>query len=280
MTTAVIDVGGGFRSVFGAGVLDRCADDGVTFDRAYGVSAGSANVASFISRQPGRAYRFYTRYAFRRQYASAENFFRNRNFVGLDYVYGTLTDHNGEDPMNYPAFRDNPTALTVIACNALTGQAMYFDKSRVHQDDYDILKASSAVPVACEPYTVDGVPYFDGGIADPVPVRRAAADGCERIVLILTRLKDVLRTQRKDVLPARILSRRYPQAAQRLLNRYSLYNDEVALAKRYEHESHVLIVAPTDLFGLSTLRKTYDGLGRMYRHGYAAGAAIRDYLAG
>ena len=44
-------------------------------------------------------------------------------------------------------------------------------------DDFDIIKASSAVPVACEPYVVDGVPYFDGGIADPVPVQKALEDG-------------------------------------------------------------------------------------------------------
>lgn len=30
--TAIIDVGGGYRAIFGAGVLDRCLEDGITFD--------------------------------------------------------------------------------------------------------------------------------------------------------------------------------------------------------------------------------------------------------
>lgn len=77
----------------------------------------------------------------------------------------------------------NETGFTVVACNAEDGSTKYFDKSRVRFDDFDIIKASSAVPVACEPYVVDGVPYFDGGIADPVPVQKALEDGYDRVIL-------------------------------------------------------------------------------------------------
>ena len=103
----------------------------------------------------------------------------------------------------------------MIACNALDGSAKYFDKSDVHYDDFNIMKASSAVPVACEPYVIDGVPYFDGGIVDPVPVQKAIDDGYDRIVLVLTRPKDVLREQTRDIAPARILRHSYPAAAER-----------------------------------------------------------------
>lgn len=37
---AVIDVGGGTRDIFGAGVFDYFLEHEVTFDRCYGVSAG------------------------------------------------------------------------------------------------------------------------------------------------------------------------------------------------------------------------------------------------
>ena len=35
--TGVIDVGGGLRGIYGAGVFDRCIDDGVKFDYCIGV---------------------------------------------------------------------------------------------------------------------------------------------------------------------------------------------------------------------------------------------------
>ncbi len=278
-TTAIIDVGGGFRAIFGAGVLDRCLEEGIAFDHCYGVSAGSANLTSFLAHQHGRNHTFYTQYAFRKEYASVNSFIHNHNFANLDYVYGTLSNHDGENPLDYEAFAADPAQFTVVACDARDGSTKYFTKDDMHYDDYDILKASSAVPVACQPYVIDGVPYFDGGIADPVPVQKAIDDGCDRIVLVLTRPKDVIREQHKDVAPARILRRSHPEAAERLLERYTTYNTEVAAAKQYEAEGTVLILAPEELYGLSTLSKTYEGLERMYRAGYGQAGRIADFLA-
>lgn len=278
-TTAIIDVGGGFRAIFGAGVLDRCLEEGIAFDHCYGVSAGSANLTSFLAHQHGRNHTFYTQYAFRKEYASVNSFIHNHNFANLDYVYGTLSNHDGENPLDYEAFAANPAQFTVVACDARDGSTKYFTKDDMHYDDYDVLKASSAVPVACQPYVIDGVPYFDGGIADPVPVQKAIDDGCDRIVLVLTRPKDVIREQHKDVAPARILRRSHPEAAERLLERYETYNAEVAAAKQYEAEGKVLILAPEELYGLSTLSKTYEGLERMYRAGYGQAGRIAEFLA-
>ncbi|RYQ48618.1 patatin family protein [Bifidobacterium pseudolongum subsp. globosum] len=278
-TTAIIDVGGGFRAIFGAGVLDRCLEEGIAFDHCYGVSAGSANLTSFLAHQHGRNHTFYTQYAFRKEYASVNSFIHNHNFANLDYVYGTLSNHDGENPLDYEAFAANPAQFTVVACDARDGSTKYFTKDDMHYDDYDVLKASSAVPVACQPYVIDGVPYFDGGIADPVPVQKAIDDGCDRIVLVLTRPKDVIREQHKDVAPARILRRSRPEAAERLLERYATYNTEVAVAKQYEAEGKVLILAPEELYGLSTLSKTYEGLERMYRAGYGQAERIAEFLA-
>ena len=276
--SAMIDVGGGFRAIFGCGVMDRMLEDGINVDMCYGVSAGAANMTSFIARQHGRNHTFYTKYAFRKEYASAESFFKNHNFANLDYIYGTLSNHDGEYPVDFEAFEANPTGFTVVACNAEDGSAKYFDKSRIRYDDFDIVKASSAVPVACEPYVVDGVPYFDGGIADPVPVQKALDDGYERVILILSRLRDEIRQQRKDLAPARILERTYPAAAERLRERYRTYNDEIELAKQYEAEGRVLILAPEELYGLNTLKKNFEGLEMMYRKGYAAAEAIPKFL--
>ena len=276
--TALIDVGGGFRAIFGAGVMDRCQEEGITFDHCYGVSAGSANMVSFLAGQHGRNHKFYTEYAFRKEYASFDSYVKHHNFANLDYVYGTLSNHDGEYPVDYEAFAANSTGFTVIACNALDGSAKYFDKSDVHYDDFNIMKASSAVPVACEPYVVDGVPYFDGGIADPVPVQKALEDGYDRVILILSRLRDEVRKQQKDLAPARILERSHPAAAEKLRMRYKTYNDELELAKHYEAEGRVLILAPEDLYGLNTLKKNFEGLEMMYRKGYAAAEAIPAFL--
>lgn len=276
--TAIIDVGGGFRSVYGAGVLDRLMDLHINVDHCYGVSAGSANLSSFLAGQPGRCYRFYTEYSTRRDYASPGNYIRGHNFANLDYIYGTLSNHDGEYPLDFEALKNNPSELTVVATNGNDGSATYFTKNDLHQDDYGALKASSSVPVANQPYEIDGVPYFDGGIIDPIPVQKAIDDGADRIVLILTRQRDFYRSLKPDAIPARLLSRSYPQIAERLEKRYEVYNSELDLAHSYEQEGKVLIVAPDDLCGLNTLKHNLKGSERMYRKGYADAAVIPEFL--
>ncbi|NEG70623.1 patatin-like phospholipase family protein [Bifidobacterium choloepi] len=277
--TAIIDVGGGFRAIYGCGVEDRCLEDDIMFDHCYGISAGSANLTSYIARQHGRNHTFYTEYAFRKEYASFDSFVRNHNYANLEYVYSTLSNHDGEYPVDYEAFAANPAQFTVVACNADDGTAHYFDKSRVRFDDFDIMKASSAVPVACQPYVVDGVPYYDGGIADPIPVQKAFDDGCDRVVVVLSRPKDFHRDPKKDVPAAKLLHHSHPAAAERMLARAQTYNDELDFANRCEAEDGtVLVLAPDDLCGLSTLSKTFEGMERMYRKGYAAAGQIADFL--
>ena len=98
--TAMIDVGGGFRAIYGAGVMDRMLEDGIHVDHCYGVSAGSANMVSYISGQHGRNHTFYTQYAFRKEYASFDSYVKNHNYANLDYVYSTLSNHDGENPVD------------------------------------------------------------------------------------------------------------------------------------------------------------------------------------
>ena len=52
----------------------------------------------------------------------------------------------------------------------------------------------------------------------------------------------------------------------------------MALAKEYEQDGRVLILAPESLYGLNTLSKSFEGLERMYRAGYAAAEAIPAFL--
>ena len=51
MKTGIIDCGGGLRGIYGAGVFDYCLDNNISFDVVIGISAGSANLASFSSGQ-------------------------------------------------------------------------------------------------------------------------------------------------------------------------------------------------------------------------------------
>lgn len=233
MKTGIVDVGGGLREVYAAGIFDYCLDMGIQFDFCIGVSAGSANVTSYMAGQKKR---------------------------------------------NYPSLKKSSAELVVVATNAQTGKAVYFDKDDLKQDEYDILKASSSIPFVCKPYEIDGVLYYDGALGDPVPVEKAFQCGCDKVVVILSKPKDVIRSPKKDNILADRIQKKYPFAAEQLKKRAEHYNQGVQLSKEYEAQGRVLIVAPDDTCGVDTLTKNREALQRFYEKGYRDAQAIPEFL--
>ena len=278
MKIGVVDVGGGLRGVYAAGIFDYCLDNHVRFDLCIGVSAGSANISAYIAGQNKRNYLFYTEYPFRKEYMSLRNFMFKHSYLDLDYVYGTLSNSDGENPLDYQAIIHSPIELCIVASNAQTGEVRYFDKTNMKQDDYSILKASSAIPFVCHPYEVDGVAYYDGALGDPVPVEKAFQMGCDKVVVILSKPKDFLRKSGKDTQFANRIQKKYPLAAENLRRRAERYNLGVAAAKRYEAQGRALIVAPDDTCGLETLSKDRDALKRFYEKGYRDAQAVPAFI--
>lgn len=278
MKTGIVDVGGGLRGVYATGVLDYCLDEGIRFDLGIGVSAGSANISSFIAGQKRRNYPFYTDYPFRKQYMSLRNFLFKKSYLDLDYIYGTLSNSDGENPLDYQSFIKNPMEFLAVATNAQTGETKYFDKSDLHQDDYSVLKASSAIPFVCHPYEVDGVLYYDGALGDTIPIEKAFEWGCDKVVLLLTKPRDDVRTPDKDIRFAGRIQKKYPYAAERLKQRADQYNRGVALAKEYESQGRVLIIAPDDTCGVDTLTRDKNALKQLYKKGYRDAEEIKSFL--
>ena len=276
----IADVGGGYRGIYATGVLDYCMDKHIRFDLGIGVSAGSANLISYAAGQRGRNHQFYCEYGLRKDYASVRNFIRKNTFLDLDYVYGTLSNSDGENPLDYQAAMNNPMAFLAVVTEAESGTVRYFDKRDIHQDDYSVMKASCAIPFVCHPYAVDGRLYFDGALSDPVPIEKAFALGCDRVVLLLTLPENTVRTPDKDQKLANRIRKKYPLAARQLEQRAGRYNESVALAKKLAAKGRVLIVAPDDTCGVSTLCRDGSALEQFYQKGYHDGQKISDFLCG
>ena len=263
------------RGAYTAGIYDFLNDRGVQpFDCLIGVSAGSANMVSYLARQRGRNHRSYTEYAFRKDYMSLENALKTGSYIGLDYIYTTLSGPGGEDPVDLAAFNADRAKYEVVVTDAATGEPVYYDKSLMARGNFDVIKASCAVPGAARPYPVEGRLGFDGGLADPVPYRRALEQGCDRVVVLLTRPRDYLRPPlaRREMME-RVLAR-WPAAYAALLRRAVRYNRDVEIVKELERQGKALLVAPSDIEGMSTLKRDKAAIERLYQMGYADGEKV------
>lgn len=278
MKIGVVDVGGGLRGSFGAGVLDYCMEQGIRFDFGIGVSAGAANISSYMANQRGRNFVFYTEYSQREQYMGVKNLIHTGSYIGLDYIYSSLSDHEGDYPLDWKTIRNDPRDMMIVATDANTGLPHYFHKYDMRQDSYDPIKASCCVPVINRPYKVNGIPYYDGGLSDPVPYEKAFEAGCDKVVVILTRPEDYRRIPKNDKIIADLLHPHYPNASQAMRNRSVIYNQQLDECEYLQIQGKVCIVAPDSIGKMKTLTKDKDSIEALYYKGYEAGKKILNFV--
>lgn len=120
MKIGLVVEGGGMKCAYSAGILDKFLDDHIQFDYCIGVSAGAANTLSYLAGQRGRNLRFYTEHLSDPRYLSVHSLIRTGSLFGLQYIYGTLTNSDGKDPIDYDAIMKNPAEFYMPATDAVT----------------------------------------------------------------------------------------------------------------------------------------------------------------
>lgn len=262
----LIDVGGGMRDIYGAGAIDCFLDNGISFDMCVGVSAGSANLATYLANQKGRTYRFYADYAQRKEYMGFGNYRRIGEFFDLNYIYSVLSNEDGEDPLDCDTILQNEAELVVVATNAKTGKPEYFTKKSIVKNDLWLLKASCSLPIANRAHIHGDGEYFDGGLSDPIPVEKAFELGCDKVVVIVPRPL----TEKKHEFSAvmKPFLKDYPEIVTLMANRPKIYNGQISRLKEYERNGKVIIVAPDSDKGMSLITKDHTRLDDYYNKGY------------
>ena len=274
--TGIIDVGGGNRAAFANGVLDYLVDNGIKTDLFIGVSAGAANGCSYVAGQSGRNIKFYTEYSLSPRAVGLLAKLRTGSFIDLDYIYGTLSKSDGKCPLDFKAFSASPTDFYAVATDADSGEAVYFGKDSMKNDDYRPVCASSCMPGVCRPYEYEGRRYFDGYVSDPLPVEKALELGCDRLLVLLTLPKNHFRSGKNDA-EAAAKVKKYPAAAEKLARQAEIYNAQLKTCLELEEEGKALIIYPRHNH-LHSFEKDKERIRALYREGYDNGPKAAEFL--
>lgn len=272
--TGLIDVGGGMKCAYSAGLYDYFMDNGIEFDYYLGVSAGSMNLLSYISGERGRNIRMYRLAAEGNEYLSLSSLVHNGTYMNYGKVADDFYSESGEDPFNYKAFYSSDKPFVVAATRAHDATTVYFDRTDMRDRDsiIDIVSASCCIPVASRPIVIDDIEYFDGGLAEPIPFRRAFDDGCDNIVVVLSAPAD----ERREKLPGvnllgPAMLKEYPAINDVVEDRHAVYNYMIRCIREYELKGRALLLSPEDIPGAFTLAKDIDTVNALYENGYRDG---------
>lgn len=256
--------GGTLRPIFSAGVMDALLDNNITFPYCIGVSAGITNGVSYISKQKGRNLEVVTKYRNDNRYLSYRNFLRCKSIFGLDFVFDEIP--NNLIPFDMDTYRKYPGKVLVGVTNAHTGKTEYLNGKDL-DDKATMLRATCAIPLLFPVIKINGKEYYDGGLCDPITIKKAIADGNTKHLIVLTQPKGYKKElSKKNILVAKLLNKKYPNLKTPLLNRHNHYNETVKFCEQLENEGKVLILRPE--YNLDSFEKDINKLKSSYDHGY------------
>lgn len=272
MKTGLVLEGGALRTIFSAGVCDGLLAGGVMTDYLIGVSAGIAYGVSYISRQQGRNLEVATRFAPDRRYMGVGNLLRrdNRSYFGLDFSFRRIPEELV--PFDYETFAAYPGQIEAVVTNLNTGRADYLEVPRDAQSSSLLLQASCALPLMFPIFHLDGQPYLDGGVADAIPYERALEQGCDRVIVVLTKPRDYVR---KPDSALKLVERKYrawPNFCQTMARRAEIYNKCREDLFRLEREGKVLVIAPQTTRGVSRTERDVEKLRLLWADGFQQAA--------
>ncbi|MBQ2322407.1 MAG: patatin family protein [Bacteroidales bacterium] len=267
--------GGGMRGVFTSGLCDALLDYGVTFPYVIGTSAGASNGCCFVARQRGRNRFVNIDMHALRPYVGLRSVLRGQGVIDLDFIFNEVEQKFY--PFDFETYSASPTRLVIVSTSALTGQAVYTEEKRDFRRFADACRSSCSLPILCPQWHVDGQPMVDGGVADSIPFNRALADGCRRVVVVMTKEASYRRIDSRMWIPSRIY-KDFPQLREALATRGIRYNMQLDQMWRLQEQGIAHVVCPTDLHGVTRTTRDVEPLEKLYADGLRAGRDLALWL--
>ncbi|MCM1286342.1 MAG: patatin-like phospholipase family protein [Acetobacter sp.] len=265
--------GGGIRALYSSGVLDAFLENNIEFPYVIGVSAGSCNGVSFLGKNINRMKNITIEYSCDEKYKSIKSLFKNGEYLNSKWIFGELT--YDIYPLDYDAYDKSNAVLCAVTTNAKTGRPEYF-YPKDFRNECEVLRASCALPIATNPVPLGKDVYYDGGITDSIPLKKAFDDGCKKCVVILTQDKTyVKKPMGHERVICKIL-KKYPLTAEKVLTRHIMYNKQREYVFEQENLGNALVICPPKPLNCSTLNVTTEQQKEIYDIGYKQGLEYID----
>ena len=251
--------------MFTAGVLDAFLEEGLSFKRCFGVSAGACHACSFLSGQKKRAYNVGVDYLDDKRYCSSYSLITTGDLFGAKFVYDDIP--NKLNLYDYDAFNKNETEFYATVTNCESGEAEYI-KINDMKKDIIYVRASSSLPLLSKIVKINGKKYLDGGIADSIPVRQSLLTGTGKSVVVLTQHKGYRKGRSSLAGLMNIKYFKYPEFVEKIKNRHINYNDTLDFIEEEEQKGNIFVIRPPKPLEIGRIEKDKEVLTKVYEIGY------------
>ena len=180
---ALVIEGGGFKSVFSAGVLDAfLINKFQPFDMYIGVSSGAMCLSYYVANQYKTYFSLSKEVSVNEKFLSYRHALSEQGYMDLNFLSKHAKEHNPLDLKKIIESTENKE-LYIVATNLENGEAVYLVPDK--KNFYKCLQATSSLPFftkgSCE---INGVNFMDGAWSDGIPVKAAAEFGATKVIVI------------------------------------------------------------------------------------------------
>lgn len=275
--------GGGMRGIYTAGVLDYFLEQKIEIPYVIGVSAGACMGSSYVSKQPERNRRVNTEFLQHPDYISFRNLFRKKELFGMDLIFNIIP--NELDPFDFDSFYEAKQKFIVGTTNCITGEPSYFEKDQLvnSTDMLNIIRASSSLPLMAPIVEFEKLMLMDGGIADPIPIRKSELDGNKKNIVVLTRNAGYRKKPSRGNWYLQKKYKEYPGLIEAVNKRYQVYNEQLDYIEEQEREGNILVIRPVNKLKVGRVERNKERLLDLYKEGYEDAkrldVQIKDFLS-
>lgn len=274
-TVGLVLEGGGFRGLYSAGILHAFSENNIDFPYISAVSMGASNATNFLSKQTMRNLEIPYTFINDKRYLSYFRLFTKGELFGMDFIFNIIPYKLV--PFDFKAFAEAKQTLVYVTTDCETGNP-YFVSNQNIADSIKALEASTSLPFAAKMVSLHNKCLLDGGISDPIPLEKALADGCKKLVVVLTQPKGYRKQPFKAKLITRLKYRKYPALTQALFNRHNIYNGQIDLLEKLEREGKAFVLRPAHKLPISRIEKDKEKLKQAFDLGYQQGKETIESL--
>jgi predicted patatin/cPLA2 family phospholipase len=274
-TWALVLEGGAMRCVFTAGVLDSLHENcKERFDIVVGVSAGAACGASFAAGQRGRMQDIFLNYLTDNRFLDyARVFNSNKSILDLGYAIRDISTIHV--PLDIDALQKSRMKVYAGLTDVIKGEAQFIELDE--ENAIGALIASCNIPFLSRSSVLfEGRKYLDGGLKDPIPVKKAIDLGANKIVVVLTQphgFRASPRTLMKAVLKK--LFGTSEEVEDMIRHEHTIYNNSKIYVELFDLSGvELLVVAPPPSYKVDLLTRNKGLLHQGYAEGFIAGNEI------
>ena len=267
---ALIVEGGGFKSAFTAGILDSfIINKFYPFYLYMGISGGAMNLTSFISRQYKRNINIISAMSENTNFISIVRFLKGGNYMELKYLL-EVTSKNF--PFDLDAANEylNDADFRVVVTDYINGNPGYLSVKKYGW--IKTMEATGSLPVATRGYReIAGRKYIDGGLSDPLPVKRLYDWGYRNIVLLCTHPKDMKPDWNLESLYAPLFYRNNPKLKRLVMRNDQIYSNGQKYIFNPPKDLELIQISPKTELECGVISSSLEHIMMDYRYGLEMG---------